>query len=140
MAQNKRTKMLAFNTRVEAADPAGSIQAQINAVEAEGHYVMQYIPVTQYSGVILAHDYPDKKNLDEGKKPASESTEQPAEAEAPAVTEELETRDEGFTPVQAPDLTAPDAVDLGDKPAPAKPEATAKESSKGNKNKRGGRR
>ena len=137
-AQNKRTKMLAVNVRVEAGDPAGSIQKQIDAVEAEGHYVMQYIAFTQYTGVILAHDYPDKKNLDEGKQPASMSKPKPAEADAPAVTDDLNKRDEGIAPVKAPDLDPPAAVELDDKPAPA-PEPKKEESGKKNKNKRGHR-
>lgn len=138
MPEHKRTKMLAFNTRVEAGDPAGSIQKQIDAVEAEGHYVMQYIPVTQYSGVILAHDYPDKKNLDDGKKPASAMKPKPDEAGAPAVTDDLTTREkESIPPVNAPDLTPPAAADLGDK----KPDPlveSAKDLAK-NKGKRGRR-
>lgn len=118
MAENKRTKMLAIQTRMDVADAAGSLQKQINAIEADGHYVMQYIALNAYDGIILAHDYPDKKNRDVDWKPA------PAPAPAPEpdqAAEETdlpktdETVDTGIPAVEAPDLTAPESV----KPAPA---------------------
>ena len=77
---NKRTKVLASNVHIKQEDPAGSIQAAIDAIESKGNYVMQYIPVSGFAGVILAHDYPDKKNADDPK-------DKPAEADAePVIT------------------------------------------------------
>ena len=122
----KRTTMKAYDAHINPSDAAASLQRVIDGIESKGHYIVQYVPVSQYTGLFLAHDYPDKKapaanpdkapTTDPDKSPegqdaapeaSSESTggDQPAEAGAPAVTDNLNTR-EGAP--ETPATPAPD--------------------------------